>query len=166
MATRLTSDITIDGNKYTIQLLGGWNSLAAFSKISPLVAPAAGIVVDEMINNEAGYESQIFTSIATAISHSFAQPEVQEVSKLVLEGAYINGKTLDVDAVFKGDLSTLMKLLSFAFKENFLGFILEQLGNMGITTSLLSDFKEKWDLAIVKQQNQSEENVESQTTAE
>ena len=127
MSSNKFQEVTINGNKYGLHLLGALKAARIGKKLFKVAAPVIGSYVDANTSNAlAGMK---FSTIATLLAENVDELELEELIDAVIGGGNLtkNGQALpaSIDEEFKGNLGEFMDVVSWAFEVNFKSLFLD-----------------------------------------
>lgn len=114
---------TINGKEYKIVLLDSYDGMDCWEYILKRILPSVGTAADAMQHDTLIDGSP--TTFAEAMMHLSSKLDgstFSTLSKVLLEGATVDGKPIDVNQEFKGNYGTWRKVLMLALKGNFSSF--------------------------------------------
>ena len=117
----------IGGKRYTIQKLNGWDAWDGWALILKMIGPVFGEVIDSRnVDEEMMFEKQnTFREVLTIVTSKIGEPEMRILIAQMLHGATVDGKPLDINEEFRGNVHRMQELVVYAMKENFQGFFTE-----------------------------------------
>lgn len=134
-------EITVKGNRYTIQLLGAYAAFAISADLVKLVTPSVASFMDS--GRKEDYilpeESSMFSEMAMLLVRQMDQVNLVAIVQSLLDGITCNGVPVDANEHFRGNFSGLLKVLEFALKENFGDFFTEYLKEKGLEIRSLKE---------------------------
>lgn len=148
---------TIKGTTYMFELLPAFPAAEVGAKLIELLGPSFGALFDGIRREEyiLPDESTICSEVAIELSKSLGKADVISIIKLMLYNVQVNGRKIDVDNHFKGDLSGFVQLVEAALKENFGESFLDYCEAKGFVIPSLKDLK------ILGQREQTTEDSQS-----
>lgn len=146
--------IKLKSGKYKIQLLSTSRAFVVGQEIMKLTLPSAGAAADGFGNMEAFGESQTWQAIAIHLLGQMEAVDTLDLIQEILEDVECDGKEIDFDDHFKGNLGQLMSVIEFALKENF--------GSLFTDSSLIQ--KLQIFMQGFKSQSRTQEPTEDQPT--
>ena len=138
-------DIEVGGQTYTITLMPARASVKLALDVAKIFFKPLGAAYDS--KNAEDFimpdESTMWTEIARYLTQSLDNVDLPEVMGILLEGVTSNGKKVNVDMEFRGEISGLILLTEKAMKENWADFFTVYLKEKGIDLSSLGQLMEK-----------------------
>jgi hypothetical protein len=133
--------INIKGKTYTIELLPATQAFAVAIQLVKVALPTIGAIVDgtkkqDLILPE---EDNLFTDAAVLLVAQMNNISVLDIVQLLTQKITLDGKAVNIDDEFKGNLGGLVCLLEFTLKENVGDFFTEYLQAKGISIQSLKD---------------------------
>lgn len=129
----------INGKRYTINKLGGWDAYDGFTLIMKIVGPVFGEVLDSKnVDEEATMfdKQNTFREILTIVTMNLRDPEFKMLINRMLVGATVDGEPLNVDKEFQGNFENMLELIVYCVTENFSGLFTRN-GTMQSLTEVL-----------------------------
>lgn len=129
-----TSTALIDGVNYQIRLLNTTTAIQTFEQISKTLLPSIGSAIDGFTNENMFESEQTLATAAMLLTRQLTEINVVEIIQKIFEGLTAEGVPVDFDTYFKGRLDLLVKVLTFAMKENY--------GSLFTMTGMSDTFKQ------------------------
>lgn len=121
--------ITLKGKEYTIKLLDWETGIDLWEHILKVILPSVGVGFDSAgKNSDEDDVMNTFTEALTYLAMNLNGKTLQNYSKVLFQGATVDGVEFDISEEFKGNYGSWKSLLIFALKENYGSFFEEGLG--------------------------------------
>jgi hypothetical protein len=122
-----TRRTTINGTKYSINMLPALPAYLLGTEIMETLLPAVGNATDNGINYQEMFpeDRAPFTQMSLHLVKSMKNLDKATIINSLLEGATADGKELDINTGMRGKTSDIAFLVEFALKENFTDFFIE-----------------------------------------
>lgn len=133
--------IEIKGKTYTIELLPATQAFAVAIQLVKIALPTIGAIVDGTKKQDSilPEEDNLFTDAAVLLVTQMNNISVLDIVQLLTQKITVDGKSVEIDTEFKGNLGGLVLLLEFIIKENVGDFFTEYLQGKGISIQTLKD---------------------------
>jgi hypothetical protein len=137
--------VEIKGKTYVIELLPATQAFAVAIQLAKVCLPAVGALVDggskqDLVLPE---DDNLWTDAAVLLVGQLENVSILDLVKLLTQKITVDGKAINVDEDFKGNLGGLVRLLEYILKENVGDFFIEYLQAKGISTQSLMGLLEK-----------------------
>lgn len=137
--------VDIKGKTYTIELLPATQAFAVAIQLSKVFLPAIGALVDGTSKQGAilPEDDNLFTDAAVLLVGQMENISILDLVTLLTQKITVDGKAVNIDEDFKGNLGGLVRLLEYVLKENVGDFFIEYLQAKGISTQTLKDLLQR-----------------------
>ena len=137
--------VDIKGKTYVIELLPATQAFAVAIQLSKVFLPAIGAIVDGngKRDNILPEDDNLFTDAAVLLVGQLGNVSILDLVSLLTQKITVDGKAVDINEDFKGNLGGLVRLLEFVLKENCGDLFTDYLQAKGISTELLKGLMNK-----------------------
>lgn len=137
--------VDIKGKTYVIELLPATQAFAVAIQLSKVFLPAIGALVDgtQKQGSVLPEDDNLFTDAAVLLVGQLENVSILDLVSLLTQKITVDGKPINIDNDFKGNLGGLVRLLEYVLTENCGDLFFDYLQAKGISPQILKDLMVK-----------------------